>query len=129
MQYTTQQRNVLLQFLQKNHDKMFTAKQISDALKDKNISRSAVYRNLAELEEEQKIKRSVKTGSREAFYQYCDLQICKTHIHLSCTNCGKIFHMENQIAEALVCKLENAEGFEINKEKTTLYGLCRDCQG
>ena len=121
MVYNTEQRNLLLSFLKDNPDKKFSAKEIEQALAHKNISRSAVYRNLADLETDGKIKRYSKTGSRETFFQYYDL-------HLSCIKCGKIFHLENQIADTLVNKLANQEGFEINKGETTLYGICKDCK-
>ncbi len=127
MTYSTEQRNILLSFLQQNPDTMFSPKQIEQALSSKNISRSAVYRNLAELEAEQKIKRCSKSGCKQAFYQYFDLAECKNHIHLSCTVCGKIFHMENKIAEALVSEVISEEGFQINKGETTLFGICKTC--
>ncbi len=38
----------------------------------KKISLSAVYRNLVQLEAEEKVRRSAKSGSHEAFYQYLD---------------------------------------------------------
>lgn len=128
MTYKTEQRNLLLNFLQTTPDTMFSAQEIAQALQNKKISRSAVYRNLAELESEGKIKRVTKEGSRQSYYQYYDLQACRNHIHMSCTNCGKIFHMENQLADNLMKTLESSEGFEIDKGKTTLYGLCKECQ-
>ena len=127
MIYNTEQRNLLLTFLKDNPDKKFSAKEIEQALSDKNISRSAVYRNLADLEADGKIKRHTKSGSRETFFQYCDLQSCRNQIHLSCIKCGKIFHMETQMADTLVTKVESMEGFEINKGETTLYGICKNC--
>lgn len=127
MTYTTEQRTILLSFLKANPDTMFSAKQIEAALVKKNISRSAVYRNLAELEAEEKIKRCTKNGSRETFYQFYDIQDCKNHIHLSCTKCGKIFHMENTIADNIVNNVEATEGFSINKGETTIFGLCKNC--
>ena len=127
MTYNTEQRTALLSFLTKNPDKTFSAKQIAEALAGKNISKSSVYRNIAELESEQKIKRVTKAGCHESFYQFCDNSACKNHIHLSCTKCGKIFHMESEQTERLVSDVEAADGFEINRAETTLYGLCRDC--
>ncbi|MBQ7537615.1 Fur family transcriptional regulator [Treponema sp.] len=127
MTYNTEQRTALLSFLTENPDKTFSAKQIAEALAGKNISKSSVYRNIAELESEQKIKRVTKAGCHESFYQFCDNSACKNHIHLSCTKCGKIFHMESEQTERLVSDVEAADGFEINRAETTLYGLCRDC--
>ena len=127
MTYNTEQRSVLLSFLTENPDKTFSAKEIAQALAGKNISKSSVYRNLAELEAEQKIKRVTKAGSKESFYQFYDNSECKNHIHLSCTKCGKIFHLESEQTEKLVNEVEQADGFEISRAETTLYGVCKDC--
>lgn len=127
MTYNTEQRTVLLNFLNENPDKTFSAKEIAQALSSKNISKSSVYRNLAELESEQKIKRVTKAGSKESFYQFFDNSECKNHIHLSCTKCGKIFHLESEQTEWLVNQVEEADGFEISRSETTLYGTCKQC--
>ena len=66
-----------------------TARQIADALAADNISISAVYRNLSALEEEGLLKRSVREGTREVFYQYIAAEECKDSLHLSCRVCGK----------------------------------------
>ena len=127
MTYNTEQRAALLAFLNENSDKTFSAKEIALALKGKSISKSSVYRNLAELEAERKIKRVTKAGSKESFYQFFDNSSCKNHIHLSCTKCGKIFHLESEQTERLVSEVEAADGFEISRGETTLYGICKDC--
>lgn len=128
MTYKTEQRNLLLSFLMENPDTMFSAKQIEAALANKNISRSAVYRNLAELENENKIRRCSVNGSREVLYQFFDIQSCRNHIHLSCKKCGKIFHMENQVADSFINEISESQGFNISKAETTLYGLCAQCK-
>lgn len=127
MIYSTEQRNILLSFLSENPDKIFSVKQIESGLAGKGISKSAIYRNLAELESEEKIRRCSKSGSREMFYQFYDCQVCRSHIHLSCSKCGRIFHMEDENAQRLILELEQTEGFEINKGESTLIGICRKC--
>ena len=127
MTYNTEQRTALLSFLTENPDKTFSAKEIAQALAGKNISKSSVYRNLSELEAENKIKRVTKAGSKESFYQFFDNSECKNHIHLSCTKCGKIFHLESKQTEKLVSEVEEADGFEISRSETTLYGVCKEC--
>ncbi|MBQ8014406.1 MAG: transcriptional repressor [Treponema sp.] len=127
MTYNTEQRAALLSFLTENPDKTFSAKEIAQALAGRNISKSSVYRNIAELESEQKIKRVTKAGSHESFYQFCGNASCRNHIHLSCTKCGKIFHMEHEQTERLLNALESSDGFELSVGETTLYGVCREC--
>ncbi len=128
LNYSTEQRNALLSFLSENPDKMFSAKQIFANFSGNEISKSAIYRNIAELENEGKIKRCAKTGSREAFYQFVGCSDCKTHIHLSCQKCGKIFHLENSFAENIISVLEKNAGFELSKGESTLVGICKECK-
>lgn len=62
--YSTQQRKALLAYLSRHPDELLSARQIADALADEKISLSAVYRNLAQLEAEEKVRRSSKSGTR-----------------------------------------------------------------
>lgn len=45
--YSTEQRNLLLDFFEKHPDELLTAREIQDALVHKSISRSGIYRSLA----------------------------------------------------------------------------------
>lgn len=58
--YVTKQREKLLACLTKQADKQITARQIAEILTADKISISAVYRNLAALEEEGILKRIVE---------------------------------------------------------------------
>ena len=60
--YSTQQRKALLAYLSRHPDELLSARQIADALADEKISLSAVYRNLAQLETEEKVRRSSKSA-------------------------------------------------------------------
>ncbi len=126
--YMTRQRKILLDYLQKHADETFSANQIVEALADENISQSAVYRNLAAMEQEGKLKRSAKAGSQELYYRYADAEACRGHLHLSCVRCGKTVHMEQEEADQLADSLARTEGFALNRSDTVLYGLCSDCQ-
>ena len=75
--YSTRQRKALLAYLSRHPDELLSARQIADALADEKISLSAVYRNLAQLEAEEKVRRSSKSGTREVYYQYLDAESCK----------------------------------------------------
>ena len=89
--YSTQQRKALLAYLSRHPDELLSARQIADALADEKISLSAVYRNLAQLEAEEKVRRSSKSGTRSLydihkliimsgeFLQLCPLLTISTH--------------------------------------------------
>ena len=120
--YNTKQRRALLAFLGEHPDELLTARQMADALAEKQISLSAVYRNLAQLEAEEKVRRSAKSGSHEAFYQYLDAKGCKGALHMSCVKCGKTFHMAESTART--SKYSFPAGFGRTWQRT-LYILCR----
>ena len=127
--YSTRQRKVLLDYLSHHPDELLSARQIADALADEMISLSAVYRNLAQLEKEEKVRRSAKSGSHEAFYQYLDAKGCKGALHMSCVKCGKTFHMADSNAALFAKHLAQSEQFTLDAADTILYGICSDCKG
>ena len=122
----TSQRKMLLNFFEKNHHKQFSASDITHALKDNEISVSAVYRNLSDLYSKGIISRCVKENTREIYYQYNRVD-CKNSIHLTCTKCGKVSHMNPEAASEMTAVLKKT-GFNINKNKTIVYGVCSNCE-
>ena len=126
--YVTKQRRQLLDYLSRHTDEQMTARQIADALTQENISLSAVYRNLSDLEADGLLKRSVREGTRDVFYQYIATEECKDSLHLSCRVCGKSIHLDNAEAERLLDSTLKSTGFQIDKTETILYGVCADCR-
>lgn len=126
--YNTKQRRALLAFLGEHPDELLTARQMADALAEKQISLSAVYRNLAQLEAEEKVRRSSKSGTREVYYQYLDAENCKGALHMSCVKCGRTFHMASGNAVLFAKHLAQSEQFTLDAADTVLYGTCADCR-
>ena len=113
--YDTRQRDYLISFLNQHPDQLLSVRQI------------AVYRNLSQLEAEGLIRKSVKPGSREAYYQYVGADDCHSHLHLSCTRCGKTFHMDAEHTTQLTRAMSELDGFNLDILKTVMYGICQDC--
>ena len=126
--YSTRQRKVLLTYLSQHPDELLSARQIADALAEKEISLSAVYRNLAQLETEEKIRRSTKSGTREVYYQYLDAESCRGALHMSCIKCGRTFHMADSNAALFAKHLVQSEQFTLDTTDTILYGTCSGCK-
>ena len=126
--YVTKQRRQLLDYLSRHTDEQMTARQIADALTQESISLSAVYRNLSDLEADGLLKRSVREGTRDVFYQYIAAEECKDSLHLSCRVCGKSIHLGEKEAEQLLHSTLESTGFQIDKTETILYGVCADCR-
>ncbi len=125
--YVTKQRKLLIDYLARHTDESLSAGQIARALAD-TVSKSAVYRNLADMEAEGRLRRIAGGGAREVVYQYSDGASCGGCLHLSCKKCGKTVHMEKQVADALVDRVAESDHFSIDKGETVIYGVCASCQ-
>ncbi len=126
--YVTRQRKVLLDCLNRHPDETFSAQEIAGMLGEESVSLSSVYRNLAELEAEGKVRRTLKGSVRESYYQFLDGARCKNRLHLTCTQCGKTAHMDAEEARELTRSVAKRDGFLLDKTETILYGVCEVCQ-
>ncbi len=125
--YVTKQRRVLLDYLTEHADETLSAGQIAQALSDREISVSAVYRNLATLEAEGQIQKVTKSGERRAYFRFSGSDECRKHIHLYCTGCGKTYHVDVPTTDLVADSIASSAGFEVDRSKTVISGICRDC--
>ena len=128
MSYHTEQRKKLYELLKAHPHQIYTVKEIERELENEKISQSAIYRNLSALVSENIVKKVTMGRGREAVYRYADSEACRQEIHLTCTVCGRVFHMDHAFTRLLEEHLEQAEGFQLDKVKTTLYGICPSCR-
>lgn len=128
--YKTKQRSMILECLKKNSDKAFTAEEIAEFLKQsgKPIGKATVYRYINSLTKAGALRRFVPEGEKSATYQFVEhIENCKSHIHLKCVGCGKLIHLECGIVDEMLSHIMREHGFTVDKSKTTVLGLCKDC--
>ncbi len=125
--YSTKQRKVLLDYLTQHPDEPLSARQIADATAGDGISLSAIYRNIAAMETEGILRPCVRDGSREVLYRFCGAAACHEHLHMTCSHCGKTYHMDVPATQTLVDQVAEDAGFRVDRSATVLYGVCRDC--
>lgn len=128
LKYATKQRKMLLSLLCQNADKPLCVGDISSALEPEGISKSAIYRNLAALENEGKVQRLTVGGSNKVYYRYTGAKECEKHLHLSCSVCGQTFHMDVPATNSLVNEVMNESDFKVDSANTVLYGVCKQCR-
>ena len=130
MEYKTSQREKLYDFLKSHPHDYFTVKQIMLELSNMNanISMSAIYRNLATLEKAGAIKKIVKKNSRDTNYRYIGCESCRDEIHITCSSCGKIFHMDHELSNFIQEQLLKQNNFILDKNKTVISGICKECK-
>ena len=129
--YKTHQKEVLLSFLKKHSDKPFSVEELTDALAAEFSDppgKSTVYRLIGQLVEDKTVKRFVKGNSRQFLYQIAGGEECHHHLHLKCTGCGKLLHMNHQQSEMLLSNILGENDFCVEPDSTTLFGSCKDCR-
>ena len=127
MGYKTKQRELILSFFEANPDQSFSVMEIAEKIKEEGVSVSAIYRNLALLEKEGRVRKSVKQGTHEAYYRFLDCHECREHIHMQCVECGKTTHLDDQATSALLNGVMANSDFSVDRSTTVLYGVCHDC--
>ena len=123
--YQTQQKTALLEFLQKNAEQQFTIDEIISALGEEAPGKSTAYRLIKKLCDENLVRRFTRDGTASAVYQLAGKSCCAEHLHIKCVDCGLLIHLDNAACDALA----KTTGFEIDDEKSMLYGRCADCAG
>ena len=129
--YNTEQKKILIDFLKKHKDESFTIEEIHKRLRafTNNVpGLSTLYRLMPKLAEEGLVKRFSEDGKRRFLYQIVGGKQCSTHLHMKCTECGKLLHMNNSLSEALLEEIQNCSKFSVDRGQTVLFGKCADCQ-
>ena len=124
--YDTKAKNALSDYLRTNAQKQFTAEQLAEAM-SATAGKSTVYRLLTRLCEEGEIRRLPRDGSRASFYQAIPDDKCLGHLHMKCTECGLLVHL-NEAESRRVSAIALENDFTLDAKLTMLYGKCEVCR-
>ena len=128
--YNTAARNRILECLRDNKDRTLNAndilKVLSDAGNDVNIT--TVYRYLDKLTEDGQVMKYVAENGTRAVFQYVgEEHHCEDHLHLQCTRCGAIIHLDCSFMDEISEHVLLVHGFRIQCRNSIIYGLCQNC--
>ena len=130
-QYATEQKKILIDFLREYRESSFSVEEIVAELQkidgEKVPATSTVYRLITKLVEEGTVRRFVKGHSRQFLYQIVDREHCRSHLHLRCMDCGKLFHLNEKLSDEVLDVIRATSNFSVNEEETVLLGACSDC--
>ena len=125
-EYLTEQKKALLGFLKSNSGSSYTIDEIYASLGG-SMGKSTVYRLMTKLVEEKRVHRIAGDG-RQFLYRITADEHCKHHLHLQCTDCGKVLHLDEATSDALLDSVRAARDFLISEEDTVLMGRCAGCK-
>lgn len=125
--YHTKQKGRLLAFLSADPERQLTIEEIASELPE--VGKSTVYRLVRQLVEDGTLRRFVADNSRKFLYQYAGCRDCSGHLHLKCTVCGKLIHLQHGLSHQMEQAIASQYDFSIDGAKTMLFGCCRGCRG
>jgi Fe2+ or Zn2+ uptake regulation protein len=124
LEYKTKTRQVIMDFMVKNPDRIFKASDIAQDLP--SVSLSTIYRNLARLEKAGIVQIFGAEENKELQYRYTGPSKCQEKMHLVCKECGKFFHLEGPALKMLQLSVQRS-GFELDQQQSVLLGRCAGC--
>ena len=129
--YSTRAKAKIMEFLKEHKDVRFSANDVYNDLvrQGEEINPATVYRNLDKLSEDGSLIRTKSVDSNFMIYQYAgEDHACHDHLHLQCTKCGKIIHLECEFMKEISGHLLGHHGFSVECEGSVIMGLCEDCR-
>jgi len=128
--YNTKSRRLILEFLESKSETTVSASDIAAYLKlsGENVNQTTVYRYLNKLTSEKKILKFSEDNGAKAVYRIVKHNdSCHGHIHLQCTKCGKLVHLDCDFMNELKAHIKEEHNFSLKCEKSLLYGICKEC--
>lgn len=130
--YRTKQREIILDYLKKCQDGHVTIDEVTDHLKNEGnkVGRTTIYRYMEKLADEGFLRKYYIEEGVGACYQYQgdNEATCRSHFHLKCVKCGKLFHVDCDFLKQIEEHVYEHHHFLVDNSKTVLYGICEACQ-
>ncbi len=129
--YRTKTTDVIMQFIQQNHEKGFTASELSAYLcaHDVKVNKTTVYRNLDKMTENGQLIKQKSLVADGFVYQTAEQSHhCEDHIHFQCCRCGSLIHLSDEKTAEYLRALSDDLGVLIDVHVSSLNGLCPQCR-
>ena len=53
---------------------------------------------------------------------------CHEHLHMQCVKCGKVIHIDRDTMNHIAKGVQERYGFTIDCDRSSICGICKDCQ-
>ncbi|MBK5200515.1 MAG: transcriptional repressor [Spirochaetaceae bacterium] len=129
--YNTKSKNTIIEILKTNKETALCAESILEVFNQKcqKVNITTIYRNLDKLEKEKIINKFPASDSHKALYQIaCHDLKNEEHLHLQCSQCGKIIHLDCEYMKKFIQHIKDYHEFDLTCDKSILFGLCQVCK-
>lgn len=128
--YNTKSKQMILDFLTANSERTVDVAEISKYLKDNDyeVNVTTIYRCLDKLVANNLISKYTDDSGKKATYRFVgENSCCHEHLHLQCSGCGKIIHLDCEFMDELIEHITKKHDFDLRCDKSILYGKCKEC--
>lgn len=129
--YKTNNRKKILEFLISNKNKTVSALDIRKHMEslELSVNSTTIYRYLDKLEADGNVIKYAGKNGQGSTYQYVEEESgCEGHLHLKCSNCNKIIHLDCHFMDEIENHIAKDHGFKLSCKNSVIYGLCMQCQ-
>ncbi|MDO5408825.1 MAG: transcriptional repressor [Lachnospiraceae bacterium] len=129
--YRTKNREMMLAYLKANKDRTVYVSDIHDYMKEQgvNVNITTIYRFLDKLQEEHRIlKYAVEKGESAGFQYVGEGHSCEAHLHIKCSECGRVVHLDCGFMDEIRSHLEQYHHFQLQCSGSSLFGICDECR-
>lgn len=130
-EYKTESRGKIMEFLKTSADRPVSVSEIKTYMDKKKtpVNVTTIYRYLEKLEKDGHIIKYAAGEDGKASYQLArDNRNCDRHLHLRCTECGSVNHLDCAFMDAISKHIEMDHGFALQCRNSILYGMCSRCR-
>ncbi len=131
--YSTVSHTMIMKYLMDNREKVVTVNDIDNYLKEQGVTVNitTIYRFLNKLSDGGEVMKYVASKGEMSTFQYVNEEEhqCREHLHLNCTKCGKVIHLECGFMKEISQHIGAHHGFVLQCETSVLYGICKACRG
>ncbi len=130
MKYNTQHKKEVLELIKSYHGEHFSVEElyVNANVQKIKISLTTLYRLINELVEENILKKFYVDFTHNACYREANCENTDDHLHMICTKCNKLMHIESKDLINDFKNIEKDENIEIDMSKIVLYGVCDECK-
>lgn len=131
VEYKTNNRTRIMDFLVENREKTVSVGDIQRHLSESNnpVNVTTIYRYLDKLEKGGDLIKIVSKDNGQSTYQLIERNHkCGEHLHLKCVKCGKLIHLDCGFMDEIAHHIFDDHGFTIQCESSIICGLCNDCK-
>ncbi len=128
--YKTKLKAEIAELFRAREQELLSAADIYKILSERGVSinLTTVYRNLDAMTADGELLRFTDGERGQTAYKYSgDGGSCRGHLHLRCTECGEVVHLDCGFMAEIEEHTKKSHGFSISCEQSILLGKCGKC--